>query len=53
MSILQNDVRGTSKYVNILIGSCSSASIIHDSFVPTNKYTTEKLQQISGPRWMG
>ena len=38
MSILQNDVRSNSRYVKILIDSGTSASIIHNSFVRSNKF---------------
>ena len=31
--VLQNDVRSTSRYVEILIDSLASVSIIHDSFI--------------------
>ena len=37
MSILQNDVRSTSRYVKIQMDSNASASIIHNSFEHTNK----------------
>ena len=42
MSVSQNNVHSTSRYVNILMDSSASASIIHDSFVPTNKFNTRK-----------
>ena len=42
MSILQNDVRSTSRYVKILIDSVTSALIIHDSFVQKNNLYNRK-----------
>ena len=42
MSVLQNDVRHNSRYVIVLMDSSTSASIIHDSFVRTNKFNTRK-----------
>ena len=45
MSILQNEVGSTSKYVKILMDSRASASIIHDSFVGTNKFNTTKTSK--------
>ena len=42
MSIIQNDVCGTSRNVKILMDSGARASIIHDSFVCTNKFNTRK-----------
>ena len=41
MSVLQNDVRHTLKYVKILINIVVSASIIHNSFVFTNRFNFE------------
>ena len=38
MSVLQNDVHSTSRYIKILMDSGASASIIHNSFVRTNKF---------------
>ena len=52
MSILQNHVRSTSRYVNILMDCGASASIIHDSFVGANKFNTKKNPRISGLRWL-
>ena len=52
MSVLRNDVRSKSRYVKILMDSGASASIIHDSFVRTDKLILEKLPRISGPRWL-
>ena len=46
MSVLQNCLRSNSRYVKILMDSGASASIIHDSFVRTNKFNTD-------PRWLG
>ena len=40
MSVLQNDVCSTSRYVKILMGTGASASIIHESFVHANKFNT-------------
>ena len=48
MSVLQNDVRSKSRYVKILMDSGASASIIHDSFVRTNKFNTRKT---SANKW--
>ena len=42
MIILQNDVYSTPRYEKILMDSGESASIIHDSFVCTNKFNTRK-----------
>ena len=42
MSVLQNDVHRNSRHVKILMDSGESASIIHDSFVLTNKFNTRK-----------
>ena len=42
MSVLQNDVHSTLRYVKILMDSGESASIIYNSFVHTNKFTTSK-----------
>ena len=42
MSILQNYVHSTSRDVNILMDSGTTASIIHDSFMHTNKFNTRK-----------
>ena len=52
MSILQNNVRSNSRYVKILMGSGASASIIHDSFVRTNKFSTRKPSANNSPQWM-
>ena len=41
ISVSQNDVLSTSRYVKILIDSSASASIIHDSFVRTNKLVVD------------
>ena len=46
MGILHNYVQSTSRYVKILMDRGANASIIHDSFVHTNKIDTS---QISGP----
>ena len=48
MSVLRNDVRSKSRYVKILMDSGASASIIHDSFVRTNKFNTRKT---SANKW--
>ena len=48
MSVLQNDVRSKSRYVKILMDSGTSASIIHDSFVRTNKFNTRNT---SANKW--
>ena len=48
MSILQNDMHSTSRYTKILMDSGASASIIHDSFVRTNKFNTRKT---SANKW--
>ena len=45
MNILQNDVHRTSRYVKILMDNGASASIIHNSFVQTNKYNTRKTNK--------
>ena len=42
MSVLQNDVHSTSRYVNILMDSGVSASITHHLFVRENKFNTSK-----------
>ena len=42
MSVLQNDVHSTSRYVKILMDSGASASINHDLFVYMNKLNTRK-----------
>ena len=47
ISVVQNDVHSTSMYINILMDSITSASIIHYLFVNS---ILEKLSQISGPR---
>ena len=44
-SILQNDVCSTSKYVNIMMDSGASLSIIHDSFVHADKFNTRKTSK--------
>ena len=48
MNVLQNDVQNTSRCVKILIDSGASASIIHDSFVRKNEFTTRKT---SANKW--
>ena len=48
MSVSQNEVRSTSKYVKILMDSGANVSIIHDSFVRKNKYDTKKT---SANKW--
>ena len=48
MSILQNNTRRTSRYVNILIDSSASVSIIHDSFLRTNIFNPRKT---SANKW--
>ena len=48
MSVLQNDVRSTSRYVKILMDSNASASIINNSFVRANKFNTRKT---SANKW--
>ena len=42
MSVLQNDVHSTSRYVKIMMNSGVSALIIHDSFVRRNKYNSRR-----------
>ena len=42
MSVLQNDIHISSRYAKILMDSGASASIIHDSFVRTNKFNRRK-----------
>ena len=42
MSIVQNYVRNASRYVKFLMDSGASTSVIHDSFVRTNKFSTRK-----------
>ena len=42
MSVLQNDVSSNSRYVNILMDSGASASMIHHSFKRKNKFNTRK-----------
>ena len=42
MIVLQNDVRRASRCVKILMDSGASASIIHDSFLRTNKLNVTK-----------
>ena len=46
MSVLQNDVHSTSKYVKILMDNSASILIIHDSFVFTNKLYTKRTTAI-------
>ena len=48
MSVLQNDVCSTSRYVKILMDSGASASIIHDSFLRANIFNTRKT---SANKW--
>ena len=48
MTIFENYVRGNSRYVKILMDSGAIASIIHDSFVRTNKFNTRKT---SANKW--
>ena len=48
VSNLQNDVHITSWYINILMDSGASASIICNSFVHTNKFNTRKT---SANKW--
>ena len=48
MSLLQNDIKSTARYVNILIDSGASASIVHNPFVHTNKFNTRKT---SADKW--
>ena len=48
MNHLQNDVCSTSRYVKILMDSGASISIIHDSFICTNKFNTRKT---SANKW--
>ena len=47
MSILQNDVRRTSRNVKILMDSGASASIIRDSFIRTNKFNKASVNKWS------
>ena len=42
MSVVQNDVCSNLRYVKIWMDSSASASIIHDSFVRTNKLNIRK-----------
>ena len=42
MSVLQNDVCSTSRYIKILMDSSASALIIHDSLVRTNEFHFRK-----------
>ena len=48
MSILQNNIQSISRYVKILMDSGASVSIIHDSFVCTNKFNIRKT---SANKW--
>ena len=48
MSVLQNDINSTLRYIKILMDSSASALIIHDSFVHTNKFNMRKT---SANKW--
>ena len=48
MSVTNNDVMVSPKYVKILMDSGASASIIHEDFVRINKFNTKKT---SANRW--
>ena len=53
MSVSQNDVCSILRYVKILMENGASASIIHDSFVLTNKFNTRKTSANKWPTMAG
>ena len=53
ISILQNDLCCTPKYVKILMNSGASILIIHNLFLCTNKFGIRKIPLVISPQWLG